>query len=82
MKKGKEKKTMDEINKYLKFLSLKFSQTIVQSRLGSIIHTNCHNTGSGDWVSRKIKVLISFTNKGHFEKKNKNHHNNTNGNCL
>lgn len=43
---------MDELNKYLKFLSLKFSQAIVQSRLGNPVITKCNASGT-DWV-RKI----------------------------
>lgn len=47
---------MDELNKYLKFLSLKFSQAIVQSRLGLPIATKCNSSGT-DWVSRVVKCL-------------------------
>lgn len=50
---------MDEINKYLKFLTLKFSQAIVQSRLGSPISTKCSNVGT-EWVS-KIRVIQKNT---------------------
>ncbi len=41
---------MEELNKYLKFLSLKFSQAVVQSRLGLPILTKCNSSGT-DWVS-------------------------------
>lgn len=62
---------MDELNKYLKFLSLKFSQAIVQSRLGLPIITKCNSSGT-DWVSKmvKFKNSIDFVviNKGHINR--------------
>lgn len=36
--------------KYLRFLSLKFTNAIVQSRLGGIVTTRCNSAGT-DWVS-------------------------------
>ena len=54
---------MDEINKYLKFLTLKFTQSIVQSRLGGLVHTKCSTTGT-DWVSSKFYISnIDFSRK-------------------
>ncbi|KAG5678256.1 hypothetical protein PVAND_007948 [Polypedilum vanderplanki] len=47
---------MDEINKYLKFLTLKFSQAVVQSRLGGLIHTKCNNSGTdSSWFNIAIQ---------------------------
>lgn len=47
-------KDKNEIEKFTKFLALKYAQVIVQSRLGEKIHTPCNpnprSTGS-DWVS-------------------------------
>lgn len=39
---------------YLRFLSLKFSNAIVQSRLGGIVSTKCNSSGT-DWVSKVLK---------------------------
>ena len=41
-----------DLSKFFKFFALKFTQIIVQSRLGHTVHTKCKtyiNTGS-DWV--------------------------------
>lgn len=48
-----------ELEKYIKFLALKSTQVIVQSRLGEKIYTECHSSGQNHWVSVKLKV-ISF----------------------
>lgn len=45
-----EKMNDIELNKFLKFLAVKFTQVIVQSRLGSTITTKCNKQGQ-DWVS-------------------------------
>lgn len=44
-----------EINKFLKFLAFKYSQVIVQSRLGGLIYTKCNQQGT-DWVSFGTKM--------------------------
>lgn len=50
-------KDKNEIEKFMKFLALKYAQVIVQSRLGEKIQTACNplprSTGS-DWVSYQI----------------------------
>lgn len=50
-----------DLEKYIKFLALKSSQVIVQSRLGEKIYTECHfSSGQNHWVSVSFKVFISF----------------------
>lgn len=44
---------ISEIGKFIKFLVVKSTQIVVQSRLGGLIYTKCNNTGT-DWVSKRI----------------------------
>lgn len=53
-----------EIHKFLKFLAYKYSQIIVQSRLGGLIYTKCNIEGT-DWVSLKNTAI-----EGHQKEKN------------
>lgn len=50
-----------DLEKYIKFLALKSSQVIVQSRLGEKIYTECHpSSGQNHWVSVSCKIFISL----------------------
>lgn len=49
-----------DLEKYIKFLALKSSQVIVQSRLGEKIYTECHSSGQNHWVSVSCKTLYHF----------------------
>jgi Na+/H+-translocating membrane pyrophosphatase len=52
-----------EISKFIKFLAFKYSQIIVQSRLGGLIYTKCNTTGT-DWVRTRI-YLAEIRREGH-----------------
>lgn len=49
---SQEKKDLD---KFMKFFTLKAAQIIVQSRLGEKVHTKCDPDSSGTvWVSKNV----------------------------
>lgn len=53
-----------DLEKFIKFLALKSTQVIVQSRLGEKIQTQCNpHTSGNDWVSH---LGIQICNKKQF----------------